>query len=52
VASLYLAREQQMPLNSNHIRNELEQTQPLSRVMTEKVNRLRAWAKDRTVSAN
>ena len=52
VASLYLAREQQMPLNTLHIRNELLQTQPLSRVMAEKVSRLRAWARDRTVSAN
>jgi SpoVK/Ycf46/Vps4 family AAA+-type ATPase len=52
VASLYLAREQQVPLNTTHIRNELEQTRPLSRVMAEKVGRLRAWARDRTVSAN
>jgi len=52
VASLYLAREQQMPLNTVHIHNEILQTQPLSRVMTEKVSRLRAWARDRTVSAN
>lgn len=52
VASLYLAREQRMHLNTTHIRDEIVQTQPLSRVMTEKVNRLRAWAKGRTVSAN
>jgi SpoVK/Ycf46/Vps4 family AAA+-type ATPase len=52
VSSLYLAREQQMPLKTAHIRNEIMQTQPLSRVMKEKVNRLRAWAKDRTVPAN
>jgi SpoVK/Ycf46/Vps4 family AAA+-type ATPase len=52
VAALYLAREQQMPLNASHIRHELEQTRPLSLIMAEKVNRLRAWARDRTVSAN
>jgi SpoVK/Ycf46/Vps4 family AAA+-type ATPase len=52
VASLYLAREQELPLTTDHIRNELHRTQPLSRVMAEKVNRLRAWARDRTVPAN
>ena len=52
VAALYLAREQQMPLNTSHIRNELEQTRPLSRILAEKLNRLRSWARDRTVSAN
>lgn len=52
VAALYLAREQRIPLNTSHIRNELEQTRPLSRIMAEKVNSLRAWARDRTVSAN
>jgi SpoVK/Ycf46/Vps4 family AAA+-type ATPase len=52
VAALYLAREQQMPLDTDHIRNELEQTQPLSRILAEKMSRLRAWAKERTVSAN
>jgi SpoVK/Ycf46/Vps4 family AAA+-type ATPase len=52
VAALYLAREQQSALTTDHIRHELDHTQPLSRVMAEKVNRLRAWAKDRTVPAN
>jgi SpoVK/Ycf46/Vps4 family AAA+-type ATPase len=52
VAALYLARERQMPLNTSHIRDELERTRPLSRIMSEKVNQLRAWARDRTVPAN
>jgi SpoVK/Ycf46/Vps4 family AAA+-type ATPase len=52
VAALYLAREQHSPLTTEHIRNELDHTRPLSRVMAEKVNRLRAWAKNRTVPAN
>jgi len=52
VAATYLAREQQSAMNTGHIRTEIEQTRPLSLVMAEKVAGLRAWAKDRTVSAN
>ncbi len=52
VAATYLAREQQTPMNTGHIRTEIQQTRPLSQVMAEKVARLRAWAKDRTVAAN
>jgi SpoVK/Ycf46/Vps4 family AAA+-type ATPase len=52
VAALYLAREQQAPLNTVHICNEIEGTRPLSHVMAEHVTRLRAWARDRTVPAN
>ena len=52
VAALYLAREQKTPLNTIHIRTEIEQTRPLSRVMAEKMDRLRAWSRERTVSAN
>jgi SpoVK/Ycf46/Vps4 family AAA+-type ATPase len=52
VAATYLAREQQVPVTTGHIRSEIQQTRPLSLVMAEKVSRLRAWAKDRTVAAN
>ncbi|HYQ72760.1 MAG TPA: AAA family ATPase, partial [Gammaproteobacteria bacterium] len=52
VAATYLAREQQLAMNTGHIRTEIEQTRPLSRVMAEKVARLRSWAQERTVSAN
>jgi SpoVK/Ycf46/Vps4 family AAA+-type ATPase len=52
VAATYLAREQDTPLNTGHIRLEIGQTRPLSQVMAEKVARLRAWARDRTVPAN
>jgi SpoVK/Ycf46/Vps4 family AAA+-type ATPase len=52
VAATYLAREQQARMTTGHIRTEIQQTRPLSLVMAEKVNRLRAWAKDRTVAAN
>ena len=52
VAASYLAREQQSPLDTGHIRLEIRHTRPLSRVMAEKMARLRLWAKDRTVPAN
>lgn len=52
VAATYLAREQGVAINTEHIRTEIDQTQPLSRVMAEKMARLRAWAQDRTVPAN
>jgi len=52
VAATYLAREHRVPLDTGHIRSEIGQTRPLSRVMAEKVAQLRAWARDRTVSAN
>ena len=51
-ATVDLAQEQQSAMNTGHIRTEIEQTRPLSLIMTEKVARLRAWAQDRTVSAD
>ena len=52
VAGLYLAREQQVPLDTGHLATEIRQTSPLSRVMAEKTGRLRAWASERTVAAD
>ena len=52
VAATYLAREQQIPMDTGHIRAELSQTRPLSQVMAEKVARLRSWARERTVPAD
>ena len=52
VAATYLAREQNTDLNTSHIRTEIGQTRPLSRVMAEKVAQLRAWSLHRTVPAN
>jgi SpoVK/Ycf46/Vps4 family AAA+-type ATPase len=52
VAALYLAREQQTRLDTAHISAEIERTRPLSRVMAEKIEYLRAWAQGRTVLAN
>jgi len=51
VAATYLAREQGKPLDTGHIRAELEQTRPLSVVMAEPIARLRHWAATRTVPA-
>ena len=52
VAGHYLAREQQTLLDSGHLRMEIEQTRPLSQVMAERIERLRAWASGRTVAAD
>jgi SpoVK/Ycf46/Vps4 family AAA+-type ATPase len=52
VAATYLAREQQAALDTDHIRAEIEQTRPLSRVMAEKIAHLRHWASERTVPAH
>ena len=52
VSATYLAREQGVALNTGHLRSEIDQTRPLSRVMAEPMARLRSWARDRTVLAN
>ncbi len=52
VAALYLAREQRVELDTQHLLAELARTRPLARVMVEKVSALRAWAAERTVPAN
>jgi SpoVK/Ycf46/Vps4 family AAA+-type ATPase len=52
VAASYLAREQQVPLDTGHIRDEIARTRPLSTVMAERVAALRHWARTRTVPAS
>jgi SpoVK/Ycf46/Vps4 family AAA+-type ATPase len=52
VAATYTAREQGVDMNTRHLRTEIGQTRPLSRVMSEKMTRLRNWARGRTVPAN
>jgi SpoVK/Ycf46/Vps4 family AAA+-type ATPase len=52
VAGLYKAREQQRPLDGEHLLGELRETRPLSVVMSEHLTALRHWARDRTVPAN
>ncbi|MDH3757334.1 MAG: AAA family ATPase [Gammaproteobacteria bacterium] len=49
VSALYAAHAMNQPLLSAHIQREIEQTKPLSTVMHERINALRAWADGRTV---
>lgn len=49
VSALYAAHAMSQPLASVHIRHEIEQTKPLSVVMSERIASLRAWASERTV---
>ncbi len=51
VAGLYLARERDEPLKTDHLLTELGQTRPLSVVMAEQLAALRTWAAERTVPA-
>ena len=52
VAARYLARELEVPVETGHVLSEIALTQPLARVMAEKVEHLRAWASGRTVPAD
>ena len=52
VAALYTAFSDGSALTSASILHEIGATSPLSRMMPEKVETLRAWAADRTVRAN
>lgn len=52
VSSLYAAHAGDVPLATEHIRQELRATRPLSVIMAEKVAELRRWAASRTVSAH
>ncbi len=52
VSARYLARESGAELTQAHVIDEVTRTQPLSVVMSEKVEWLRQWAADRTVPAN
>jgi len=52
VSSLYSALAQKTALDESHLLEELSKTRPLSIVMAEKIESLRSWAKNRTVSAN
>ncbi|MCH9693854.1 MAG: AAA family ATPase [Gammaproteobacteria bacterium] len=49
VAGLYAAHAQNTSLQSDHIRSEVEQTRPLSVVMSERIDEMRRWASGRTV---
>ncbi len=52
VSALYSAHAQETPLNTEHVLAEISKTRPLSVVMAEKIAYLRAWAAERTVSAD
>lgn len=52
VSAIYGAAALEVGVNEQQIVEQICNTSPLSVVMSEKVNGLRLWAKDRTVSAN
>ena len=52
VAALYSAHAESAPLAQAHVLAELKATKPLSVLMAEKVDALRAWAASRTVPAD
>jgi SpoVK/Ycf46/Vps4 family AAA+-type ATPase len=52
VAALYAAHAVKKPLSSEHIQVEIEQTKPLSVVLSEKIAAMRNWAAGRTVSCD
>jgi SpoVK/Ycf46/Vps4 family AAA+-type ATPase len=52
VSSLYSAHARKLALTTKTVMDEIARTRPLSVVMSERIARLRAWARDRTVPAN
>ena len=51
-SALYSAFSQKTPLTTEMILKEIKSTYPLSITMREKVETLRAWARERAVPAN
>src|SRR5690606_10231695 len=52
VAALYAAHALRQEPSAGHVLAELNKTRPLSVVMAERIEGLRAWARDRTVPAD
>lgn len=52
VSALYTSMAEEQKLNQEVLLHEIAETRPLSILMAEKINALRHWAKDRTVSAS
>ncbi|MCG2634664.1 MAG: AAA family ATPase [Gammaproteobacteria bacterium] len=52
VAGLYAALAQNRGLTQDMVMQELDRTEPLSRLMSERIEGLRSWAGGRTVSAH
>lgn len=52
VSALFEAKTRGEPFSDAHIRAEMARTRPLSVVMSERIDALRDWARDRAVSAD
>jgi SpoVK/Ycf46/Vps4 family AAA+-type ATPase len=52
VSAVYSAHATNETVNATHVLEEIKATRPLSIVMAEKIGELRAWAAERTVSAD
>ncbi len=52
VSSLYTAFAEKKPIDARLLLNEIAATRPLAHTMAERVQALRTWARERTVSAN
>ncbi len=52
VSALYAAHANKKPLGNAHILGEIQKTQPLAVVMSEKIGSLRQWAAGRTVACD
>jgi len=52
VSALYTAHAEAKPVDTDMLLHEIRNTRPLSVVMAEQVNALRAWASERTVPAD
>ena len=52
ISALYEAHAEKTPISSTHMLRELSRTRPIAVVMAEKIADLRAWAAERTVSAD
>ncbi len=52
VTSIYTCSARREPMSTAHIEHALDSTVPLATMLAEKIERLRIWAKDRTVPAD
>jgi SpoVK/Ycf46/Vps4 family AAA+-type ATPase len=52
VSSIYAAKASDQSANSAHLLKEIRATRPLSVIMSERIEALRAWAAERTVAAD
>jgi len=52
VSAVYVAHATSEPATALHVLREIEATRPLSIVMAERIDELRAWAAERTVAAD